>query len=341
MHVASRFQVGQQVTLHGLQSRTNLNGASGKVLSFNSSRKRYAVQVLSSTAEESVMVKQENLRQQDDSGKDEAENHSSDLELEGHQDTYYDSDEEEHARWEMEKLETKYIPAFRAFLEQKEAWRAMIARIFDFSWQQRAHLVMSGYDELLWGLHDRPKGLPMMQLFGENEIQIFCDAIAIGWRLWPDSWTGLQMMLDYLAESMSSPDLAEISDKSAFLAIIKEIAQHTDWPNNRLCGPMMTASAAKTILARISRNASFAQATTVSIVRCVAGLGFTPCQPDRGSPRTSQCDARRICDNVTCINVEKDQVKFKKCADCMEVAYCSPACQRAHWVAIHKRECGR
>lgn len=337
----SLFGEGQRVTLVGLSVRADLNDSAATILSWSSSRKRYAVKV---AGEGDVMVKPENLisargTKASDEDEDEDKDENEDIDEE----TYPDSDEE----FENEKLK-KYVAGFHAFLEHKEMWRQLISTVSELPYKttddvhKRAQLVLyeDGYETLLYGLHKRPKGLRMHRLFGSDELKTFCEAIVIGWMLWPDSWTGLQMMLDYLAESVVTADLARLTGEHGFLSVVKEIAQTKNWPNNQIFGPMMTGAAAKTLLARITRSAGFAEATTISIARCMGGLGFEPCQPDRGDigGSHSSIDRRRVCDNPDCFNVESDETKFSKCARCKKVAYCSKECQRYHWV-IHKRAC--
>jgi len=295
------------------------------------------------------MVKPEHLRSKpnkddEDEDKDEDEDDDEEEDEDGRKEESEEACYNSDGEYDLHQLQTKYIPAFVDFLKQKDAWRAVIPRVRDFPWQNRARAVMGGYGDLLMGLHHRPRGLRMMKLVGEDELSAFCKAIEIGWRLWPDSWPGLQMMLDYLAESVSSSDLSKLHDDVDFLALIKDIAQTKDWPNNQRCGPMMTATSAKTILARVSHNTTFGQVTTISIVRRMAGIGFTPSQPNRAGHAhgsLSSMDTRLMCDNPTCINVEKDEVKFGKCSNCKKVAYCCTGCQLAHWKSIHKRACGQ
>jgi len=168
----------------------------------------------------------------------------------------------------------------------------------------------------------------------DNELEDFCDALVIAWRLLPDAWIGLQMMIDYLAESTLSEDLAEVGETT--LLVLREIAQQKIWPNNPLLGPMFLGGQAKTILARVTRDLEFHEATTVPLVRAmnmVPGTG----QPPRRQ-KGHNLDRRRLCDNPDCVEVEGDK-KFKCCSRCKKARYCSKTCQTFHWRAEHKKEC--
>ena len=45
------------------------------------------------------------------------------------------------------------------------------------------------------------------------------------------------------------------------------------------------------------------------------------------------------CASLACSAREDFPGGFKRCGRCLAVVYCSPACQKAHWKAGHKREC--
>ena len=107
------------MTLVGLSVRADLNDSAATILSWSSSRKRYAVKV---AGEGDVMVKPENLisargTKASDEDEDEDEGENEDIDEE----TYPDSDEE----FENEKLK-KYVAGFHAFLEHKEMWRRVV-----------------------------------------------------------------------------------------------------------------------------------------------------------------------------------------------------------------------
>ena len=46
---------------------------------------------------------------------------------------------------------------------------------------------------------------------------------------------------------------------------------------------------------------------------------------------------RRWC--AYCYVVKPDGKAFKTCSRCLQVGYCSPEHQKAHWKATHKHEC--
>ena len=247
-----------------------------------------------------------------------------------------DSSEEEYCDENTQFIKAqckRYVTNFKTFLKQREIWRSLIPKVSSMPFERKANLVGTKYEELLSGLHDRPRS-KLTKIDGEEELDVFCDALIIGWRLWPDCWCGLQMILDWLTEKLLDEDVALIKKETC--VILKEIAQNNNWPNNPTFGNF-TQGQAKTLLCRISRKCDFAHATTVPIVRAMSNLRSIPSQPDR-KHKPYELDKRRTCNNVLCCNIEKDQ-KFKKCSKCKRVAYCSIECQKIHWKSNHKFNC--
>eukprot|EP00568_Trieres_chinensis_P014853 CAMPEP_0183324914 /NCGR_PEP_ID=MMETSP0160_2-20130417/78343_1 /TAXON_ID=2839 ORGANISM="Odontella Sinensis, Strain Grunow 1884" /NCGR_SAMPLE_ID=MMETSP0160_2 /ASSEMBLY_ACC=CAM_ASM_000250 /LENGTH=203 /DNA_ID=CAMNT_0025492607 /DNA_START=110 /DNA_END=718 /DNA_ORIENTATION=+ len=193
----------------------------------------------------------------------------------------YDSDEEFLVR----RNAKEYVNAMVEFQETRSMWRDRIPLFSTLTFQQK-HSVIEPYQSILYGLKERPTHLRFDKSTEfENELELFCDAIVIAWRLLPDCWLGLLMMLDYLAESTLSSDLQRIPSVSKpALVVIREIANNKNWPNNPMCGPMMYAGQAKTLLARITRGSEFYDCTTVSSVRAmnlVSGGGQPPRKASR------------------------------------------------------------
>jgi len=151
-------------------------------------------------------------------------------------------------------------------------------------------------------------------------------------------------MLDYLAESVSSSDLSKLHDDVDFLALIKDIAQTKDWPNNQSVWPVDDCD--------FREDHPRSRLTQHNLRPGNHHLDCAPHGRDRlhaiathraghAHGSLSSMDTRLMCDNPTCINVEKDEVKFGKCSNCKRVAYCCTGCQLAHWKSIHKRACGQ
>ena len=112
-----------------------------------------------------------------------------------------------------------------------------------------------------------------------DEFEVYCQAFRFGWKLWPDYWIGLNMILDDIAEKFSAEDVARLDVET--IGTVKEIAITTSWPNNPVVGRSMMTGAAKTVLDRYSRSAvsrrnfssvaiSPAEAATIVLSRPVA-----------------------------------------------------------------------
>jgi hypothetical protein len=223
----------------------------------------------------------------------------------------------------------KYQMAMRTFRSTRSLWRSRIPFFSSLSMEAQ-HCEMRIFEAILFGLHRRP---PHLAFEGE-ELDDFCDALIIAWRLRPGCWIGLQRMIGYLTESTLQEDLCKIGEPA--LAVLKEIANNKHWPNNPMFGPMMVGQA-KTLLASIS-GVAFHEATTPSMVRAMNSLPGTG-QPHRNR-KEFDLDRLRTCGNPACIEVEGEQ-KFKRCSRCRKVRYCSRDCQVIHWKAEHKQQCGK
>jgi len=115
----------------------------------------------------------------------------------------------------------------------------------------KRHREIRRYENILIDLSARPHFLPF-DVSSNNELDDYCDALVIAWRLLPDTWMGLQMMIESLAENTLNDDLVNISE--ATLTVLKEIAQKEDWQMNPAYGPLFFNTPAKTVVARVSRN---------------------------------------------------------------------------------------
>jgi len=282
----------------------------------------------------------------------------------GESDEERDSDEDEEEynsdvyfeRLDAERNQKKYMEGIKLFLSQEASGGidSLLRDVEAKSFEVRGKMVMQQYEPILWKFHDRPRG-KFITLEGFDELEVFCRAFRLGWKLWPDSWTGMLMMLDYIAEKFSPEDIARLDSET--IDTVKQVASTKTWPNNPFAGSMLS-TAAKTILARHSRSASFEEATTIEVVRRMAvfhrksdgedgldssltklieSMSLSPAQPARRK-QSYHIDQRRICDAPLCTNVEEGTTKFPRCSRCKQVAYCCKECQRHHW-KNHKKQC--
>ena len=113
--------------------------------------------------------------------------------------------------------------------------------------RRRSEIVVGeGYEALLYGLRKRPPNYPFLDLDGLDELDVFCDAIALGWALLPDCWLGLAFMLDYLADDARAKDVARVSLRAH--TVLAKIAGCDAFPSNPLLGPTMIAGQAARVL---------------------------------------------------------------------------------------------
>lgn len=230
-----------------------------------------------------------------------------------------------------------YLKCLQDFTLSKPHWIEKANNADKLSLKERKSLVDSrpnskGYEQRIISFSKRPP-LEMIRMNGYDELQEWCDAITLGWKLWADCWMGLHLLIDYVAVNLWSTDIARLSH--SFLHIVKEMAVRTNWPNNPVWGRLMTASAAKCVLCRVSRKCSYDEACVVKIVRSVAYMHVT----DESTFTTHDVDERKICFNKRCYKIE-DNVKFKICGGCkIGFSYCSKACQREHWNYEHRGMC--
>lgn len=164
----------------------------------------------------------------------------------------------------MSRHMSSYVKGLVKFTNIKGEWIKILPSIQQLTYSKRAEWVLKNVDELYWDLNDRPRGMKWSTICGINELDAFCDALCIGWKLWPDMWMGLQMVLDVLTEQTPNDIVKKINKPT--LTIIKEIAVNKRWPNNPM-GSMVMGCQAQTLLTRYNKNVSFGKATDKSIVR--------------------------------------------------------------------------
>lgn len=265
-----------------------------------------------------------------------------------------DSGSDGEREW-IEHQTRKYVQSMRTFLERESSGNnarlLMLAKQMPI--EKRAQLVHVYYEQkIIYNISSRPRFEFTTIGKGIDELEVFCRVVQFGWELFPDAWVGMCMLLDYMAEKFDSSDIARLDAKT--LEMLKQIAVTVVWPANELCGRMMSI-AAKTILARHSRGASFAEATINPLVRQFARIdraaaenrcldevalpfSLPSAQPIRKNATPMGFnDLRRVCGSLSCTKVEF-QTKFARCSVCKQVAYCSKECQKVHW-KIHKKLC--
>jgi hypothetical protein len=168
----------------------------------------------------------------------------------------------------------KYVKALLDFSSKQKSFEEATVVAPAMPWEMRAEYVMKNYEDILWGLHDRPLG-KMVSYQGIDELETFCNALCIGWKLWPDCWVGLQMILDYLAENTCTQDICRLNQST--IDVLNEIRSCKTWRNNPVCGPSMTAAQANCLLKRYKNKCSFAEATNNPMARMMglfSGMGL-------------------------------------------------------------------
>jgi hypothetical protein len=126
---------------------------------------------------------------------------------------------------------------------------------------------------------------------------------------------------------------AQRGDLSVVICLVKELGADINQATHEGLTPLMIASARKRteVVVWLSRHGADTQhshqhgGTAADISR------------EHGAPpeQTEYLEARTHCANPGCTGAG-----LKKCAGCLTVFFCGPACIRAHWPA-HKAECKR
>jgi ankyrin repeat protein len=115
--------------------------------------------------------------------------------------------------------------------------------------------------------------------------------------------------------------------------LVKECGADINQAANDGCTPLITASAHKQtdVVVWLIKHGADAQAPAPAY-----GTAEDVSRHE-GAPaeQTAYLEARTHCANPGC-----DGAGLKKCAGCLKVFFCGPACIRAHWPA-HKAECKR
>jgi hypothetical protein len=122
-----------------------------------------------------------------------------------------------------------------------------------------------------------------------------------------------------------------------FLSVVKCLVKEFGADVNRAMlnesTPLMTAAAFEhmEVVVWLSKHGADAQA---SYQRCGTAADVSR-DVGASTEQTEYLQARTHCANPGC-----DGAGLKKCAGCLKVFFCGPACIRAHWPA-HKAECKR
>jgi ankyrin repeat protein len=126
---------------------------------------------------------------------------------------------------------------------------------------------------------------------------------------------------------------AQCGHLSVVHCIVKELGADVNQATHTGSTPLITASAYKHIqvVVWLSKHGADAQASHRG------GSTAADVSREYGAPaeQSEYLEARAKCANPGC-----DGAGLKKCAGCLKVFFCDPACIRAHWPA-HKAECKR
>lgn len=227
-----------------------------------------------------------------------------------------------------------YLPALLKFNELVAGFKLMIPIVVKLPPIDRANYFNDGYDSLLRGLYHRPKKIPFGVVRAIDELKAFCDAVTVGWRLWPDYSTGLYMMIDYLAEDTRIDDIKRI--EPTFLLTLKEIASNEAW--NNFMAAQILPSQAKKILIRFKKATNTVENEGKAVgqldnlekdlVSMMLGLKMRP-----------EYGKNKICDGLDCVEIELTPGEFPHCGKCKQAVYHSKECQVKAWKAGHKKAC--
>ena len=132
----------------------------------------------------------------------------------------YSSDDEDAMR--------RYLPKFSALARALPQLERMLPKVAALPWEKRGNWVVyvGNAEEVYIGIMRRP-ALPFINEEGIDELAVLTRALRLGWALWPDCWTGLQVVLDVLAEKTSKADIVRIAQDDTSLQTLKAIAQTT------------------------------------------------------------------------------------------------------------------
>jgi ankyrin repeat protein len=131
-------------------------------------------------------------------------------------------------------------------------------------------------------------------------------------------------------------DAAEHGQLSVVKCLVKEFGANVNQATHDGATPLMIASQCKhtEVVVWLSKHGADAQA----FLHFLQG-GSTAADLSRTFGATAELtdylEARTYCANPSC-----DGAGLKKCAGCLKVFFCGPACIRAHW-PVHKAECKR
>jgi ankyrin repeat protein len=115
--------------------------------------------------------------------------------------------------------------------------------------------------------------------------------------------------------------------------LVKECGADINQANHNGATPLMAAAAHKhmVVVVWLSKHSADTQASLQG-VGTAADLSRANSAP---AEQTDYLEARTHCANPGC-----NGAGLKKCAGCLKVFFCGPACIRAHW-PVHKTECKR
>ena len=109
---------------------------------------------------------------------------------------------------DMMRQSNRYLRSLRLWPAVKELINKHLTRIETFSWERRVCIAIESFG-LFVHLHRHYPG--RLQKY---EMAVLSEAVTLAWRVTPDSWVGLHMLLDMLAERIATDDL-QMLDESA------------------------------------------------------------------------------------------------------------------------------
>lgn len=227
---------------------------------------------------------------------------------------------------------SNYMNGFEAFIQIKDFLGACLQQNYENAFKLRKCFALTYLDPIFHRLHDRPLHC-RMTITSHDETMVIFEALELGWKTYPEYWSGLCMILDYITENMSNDKISRMLKSTQM--VVKEIAQHNAWKQKE--GPVLMAEQAKTLLISLAHKCNYPidKHAWAMYALSLVSLGNTAV---RSPPGDHNFTKRRICQHVECINIEHGNTKFRKCGRCSRATYCCKECQSSHW-AVHQLTC--
>jgi hypothetical protein len=201
----------------------------------------------------------------------------------------------------FKNIKTVVVPEMRLAVKflNSAAWDTSV------STQERTTMAVGMFENQIMELSLRPSHVEFSEF---DEIPVLGEVLCLAWKLTPDCWAGLQVLLDLHSEKLLLCALNRLDPLA--IETLKAIAMNTIWPSDPFLAGPITASLAMTVLERITTQVDFDDCSLI----------FTE---------------RRVCDAPNCPKIETKLATFKHCAKCRKTCYCSKNCQKKAW-SLHK-----